>query len=354
MSLAKRIESFETLGLFLSQYKESGFQELNLSLNSDFKEPFKMLIDRAQETNPWFDKKQVYFSLDNWASALSKENLEKWLESYNLKDTPNPCRTIAVIMAGNIPLVGFHDFLTVLVAGHKIQIKLSSNDCHFIPMIARFLKIHNPYFSDKIEIVEKELDSYDAVIATGSDNTSRYFEYYFGKYPNIIRHNRNSVAILSGNESEDELQNLGGDIFQYFGLGCRNVSKIYVPKDYDFDKLFKALYTFKDLTNNQRYMNNFDYNKAVFLMSQSKNMLENGFILLKEDKNFSSPIATLFYEFYDNREELDNHLNENKKSIQCVVGSEDSPYINFGLAQRPGLEDYADGIDTLEFIKNLN
>jgi hypothetical protein len=221
-------------------------------------------------------------------------------------------------------------------------------------MIARFLKTHNPYFSDKIEIVEKELDSYDAVIATGSDNTSRYFEYYFGKYPNIIRHNRNSVAILSGNESEDELQNLGGDIFQYFGLGCRNVSKIYVPKDYDFDKLFKALYTFKDLTNNQRYMNNFDYNKAVFLMSQSKNMLENGFILLKEDKNFSSPIATLFYEFYDNREELDNHLNENKKSIQCVVGSEDSPYINFGLAQRPGLEDYADGIDTLEFIKNLN
>ncbi len=354
MSLAKRIESFETLGLFLSQFKESGFEDRNLALNVDFKEPFEMLINRAQETNPWFDKKQIHFSLKNWSHALTKQSLDQWLDSYNLVDKPTPIRTIAVIMAGNIPLVGFHDFLCVLVSGHKIQIKLSSNDCHFIPMIARFLKVYNPYFQDKIEIVEKELHKYDAVIATGSDNTSRYFDYYFGKYPNIIRHNRNSVAVLSGEETSVELKNLGDDIFQYFGLGCRNVSKIYVPRNYDFDKLFKALYDFKDLTNNKRYMNNFDYNKAVFLMSQSKNMLENGFILLKEDENFSSPIATLFYEFYDNQKALEEHLNENKDKIQCIVGSNMSPYINFGSAQKPSLEDYADGIDTINFIKNLN
>jgi hypothetical protein len=354
MSLAKRIESFETLGLFLSQFSESGFEERNLPLNADFKEPFEMLIKRAQETNPWFDKKQVYFSLENWSSALKKSSLDKWLELYDMEDNPAPIRTIAVIMAGNIPLVGFHDFLSVLISGHKIQIKLSSNDCHFIPMIARFLKTQNLDFKNKIEIVDKELSEYDAVIATGSDNTSRYFDYYFGKYPNIIRHNRNSVAVLTGNESPKELVNLGDDIFQYFGLGCRNVSKIYVPRDYDFDKLFKALYDFKDLTNNQRYMNNFDYNKAVFLMSQSKNMLENGFVLLKEDQNFSSPIATVFYEFYDSQEELQEHLEQNKDRIQCVVGGEASPYINFGLAQKPSLEDYADGIDTINFLKNLN
>jgi hypothetical protein len=354
MSLAKRIESFETLGLFLSQFSESGFEERNLPLNADFKEPFEMLINRAQETNPWFDKKQIYFSLENWSSALKKSSLDKWLDPYDIEDNPSAIQTIAVIMAGNIPLVGFHDFLSVLVSGHKIQIKLSSNDCHFIPMIARFLKTQNSDFKDKIEIVDKELSEYDAVIATGSDNTSRYFDYYFGKYPNIIRHNRNSVAVLSGNESPEELVNLGDDIFQYFGLGCRNVSKIYVPRDYDFDKLFKALYDFKDLTNNQRYMNNFDYNKAVFLMSQSKNMLENGFVLLKEDRNFSSPIATVFYEFYDSKEELQEHLDQNKDRIQCVVGGETSPYINFGLAQKPGLEDYADGIDTINFLKNLS
>ncbi len=354
MSLAKRIESFETLGLFLSQFKESGFEDHNVALNADFKEPFEMLIKRAQETNPWFDKKQISLSLGNWSNALTKNNLSTWLSSYNIEDKPSPIRTIAVIMAGNIPLVGFHDFLSVLLSGHKIQIKLSSNDCHFIPMISQFLKSHNSDFKDKIEIVEKELQKYDAVIATGSDNTSRYFDYYFGKYPNIIRHNRNSVAVLSGEESPGELKNLGDDIFQYFGLGCRNVSKIYVPRNYDFDKLFNALYDFKDLTNNQRYMNNFDYNKAVFLMSESKNMLENGFILLKEDQNFSSPIATVFYEFYDNQEELQKHLDENRDKIQCVVGSDISPYINFGLAQKPGLEDYADGVDTMSFIQNLN
>lgn len=256
-------------------------------------------------------------------------------------------------MAGNIPLVGFHDFLTVLMSGHSVQIKQSSSDAFFLPLIALFLGHVEPGFKDKIIFSEERLSEFDAVIATGSNNTARHFEYYFGDYPHIIRRNRNSVAILTGEESSEDLDALGEDIFRYFGLGCRSVSKLMVPSDYDFDLLFGAIYRFKDLIDYDKYRNNYDYNKAVYLMSRFE-LLENGFVMLKEDASYASPIATLFYEYYNDEDSLKKKLETDADLIQCIVGKgNDLNYIPFGQTQKPQLNDYADGVDTFEFLVSL-
>ncbi len=253
-------------------------------------------------------------------------------------------------MAGNIPLVGFHDFLSVLISGHKVLVKQSSNDKQLLPVIAGFLMNIAPEFENRIRFTEERLTDFDAVIATGSNNTAGYFEYYFKGKPNIIRKNRNSVAILTGKESKEELEALGEDVFRYFGLGCRNVSKLYVPKEYDFESFFKAMYPWHTLLNSAKYANNYDYNKAVYLMSEFK-LLENGFLILKEDESFGSPIATLFYEEYEDKKELQEKLEQNKENLQCVVGTKAD--VDFGQTQHPKLWDYADGVDTLKFLEKL-
>ena len=253
-------------------------------------------------------------------------------------------------MAGNIPLVGFHDFLSALITGNKVLVKLSSNDNILLPFIAEYLIEAEPSLKDQISFPEGKLENFDVVIATGSDNTSRYFEYYFGKRPNIIRKNRNSVAILTGNETSDELTALGEDIFRYYGLGCRSVSKLFVAKDYDFEAFFKALYPFNAIIEQHKYANNYDYNKAVYLMSLYK-ILENGFLMLKEDKNYASPIATVFYEFYDSLEELKIRLSKDRNQIQCLVANGFmADEVPFGQTQKPSLTDYADNIDTVDFL----
>jgi len=255
-------------------------------------------------------------------------------------------------MAGNIPLVGFHDFLSVLISGNSVLVKLASNDKHFLPLIAKYLEYVEPSFNSKITFTEEKLTNFDAAIATGSNNTARYFDYYFGKYPNIIRKNRNSVAVITGNETENELKGLGEDIFRYFGLGCRSVSKLFVPKNYDFDNLFKAIYEYHDIINYAKYQNNYDYNKAVYLMSEFK-LLENGFLMLKEDQSYASPIASLFYEYYDDLNQLTEKLDTDTEQIQCVVSNSIENAIPFGKTQQPSLTDYADGVDTLAFLAQL-
>src|SRR5690606_755395 len=210
-----------------------------------------------------------------------------------------------------------------------------------------------PEFKNYIEFTEDKLENFDAVIATGSNNTSKYFEYYFGKYPNIIRKNRNSVAVLSGNETEEELKQLADDIFQYFGLGCRNVSKLYVPENYNFEKFFKAMFSWKEIIHNHKYINNYDYNKAVYLMD-SFPLLDNEFMLLKEDKGFSSPISVVFYEEYSSFENLSNELKEQAENIQCIVSKAGiKNEIPFGKAQNPELWEYADGVDSVAFLLKL-
>jgi predicted SnoaL-like aldol condensation-catalyzing enzyme len=351
MLLENRINAFVELGKFLSQFKREGIIKNDSVLYNDlFFEPLKMLIDRAKESNPWFTKDNVLFSIDSWAKLLNKKELTEWVKEYKINEI-NP-KTIAVIMAGNIPLVGFHDFLSVLISDHNIQIKLSSNDKFLLPLIAKYIEKVEQEFKNKIYFVDK-LNNYDAVIATGSDNTARYFDYYFGKYPNIIRKNRNGVAVLSHNDTTRDLEKLGEDIFRYFGLGCRSVSKIFIPKGFDFDTFFKAVYKYKDVINYKKYENNYTYNKAVFLMSNFK-LLENGFLVLKEDLSFASPIATLFYEYYDDFEAIQNKIKENQDKIQVIVSklSIDNA-TNFGETQNPKLYDYADGIDTIKFLQQV-
>ena len=256
-------------------------------------------------------------------------------------------------MAGNLPLVGFHDLLCVLVAGHKAIVKLSSDDGVLLPYLIKQIRVFAPEWAEAVAFTDDKVTEYDAVIATGSDNTARYFEYYFGKKPHIIRKNRHSVAVLTGEETPEELQDLGKDIFLYYGLGCRSVSKLFVPQGYDFDLLFQAIYPYKDIIEEQKYANNYDYNKAVYLMSLYK-LLENGFLLLKEDEHYGSPIATLFYEYYTNKEALKKKLATDKEKIQCVVGHNFiDGEIPFGQTQTPKLWDYADGVNTLTFLLNL-
>ncbi len=253
-------------------------------------------------------------------------------------------------MAGNIPLVGFHDFISVLISGHDVLVKQSSNDKHLLPFLSKYLKYVEPSLKGKITFTDEKLEGFDAVIATGSDNTARYFEYYFKDKPSIIRKNRNSVAVLTGNETKEQLAALSEDVFRYYGLGCRNVSKLFVPADYSFDNFFEAMYPWHSIINENKYANNYDYNKAVYLMSEF-DMLENGFLMIKEDTSYASPIATLFYEKYNSIEELKEKLSTDNDMIQCIVANNVvENEVAFGKTQSPQLWDYADGIDSVDFL----
>ncbi len=355
MDVSQRINAFVQLGHFLSQYKSTGISKKEeIPYNDLFFDGFKNQIKLAQEHNGWFTQENILFSIAGWTALLTRDTLQKWIQVYpEINTASSPQKKIAVIMAGNIPLVGFHDFLSVLISGHSFIGKQSSNDRDLLPFLAKYLEYVEPSFKGRILFTDDQLPEHDAVIATGSDNTARYFEYYFGKKPHIIRKNRNSVAVLTGNETDQQLIGLAEDIFRYYGLGCRNVSKLYVPKDYNFDAFFNAIYSWKDIINQAKYANNYDYNKAVYLMSLF-DLLENGFLMLKEDENFGSPIATLFYETYDSMNALQSQLDINTDKIQCIVsnGFRESE-IAFGQTQRPSLEDYADGVDTIEFLLKI-
>ncbi len=345
----QRLQAFVKLGDFLNSYCEYVSQGGQYIENqNDWFSKLDDTIVLSGHKNRWFTKENILFSLENWAKLLTNEKLNNWLSDYDLEK--NSENNVALIMAGNIPLVGFHDFLAVLLTGNNALIKSSSNDSVLLPFIAEFLIEKEPSLVKAIIFKEDRFTDFDKVIATGSNNTARYFEYYFGKVPNIIRKNRNSVAVLNGSENSDQLKALGEDIFRYYGLGCRNVSKIFVPKGYDFDSFFKALYPYKEIIEQVKYANNYDYNKAVYLMSEF-DFLDNGFLMLKRDDNFASPIATLFYEEYDDLDSMKLHLQSDTEKIQCVVGSGILLHeIPFGQTQKPQLNDYADGVDTVEFL----
>ena len=315
-------------------------------------EQFNDIFEKAEQQNSWFTRANVIFAFKSWSEALSKNNVQQWLSQYQLPQTTSS-KKILIIMAGNLPLVGLHDLLCVLVAGHKAIVKLSSNDCVLLPYLITQMKTFAPEWTEAVTLTDDKVTEYDAVIATGSDNTARYFEYYFGKKPHIIRKNRHSVAVLTGKETPEELFALGKDIFLYYGLGCRSISKLFVPKGYDFNLLFQAIYPYKDIIQEQKYANNYDYNKAVYLMSLFQ-LLENGFLLLKEDEHYGSPIATLFYEYYTDVDSLKEKLTTDAEKIQCVVAHNfTTEEVAFGETQTPQLWDYADGVDTLNFLLKL-
>lgn len=354
MLLNNRINAFYELGKFLGQFKNTGYEKVSsIQHNDHFFDQMVQKIETAVHHNGWFTKENVIFSLNQWSLALTNDNLKHWISPYNLPEEVSS-KTVGVIMAGNIPLVGFHDFLSVLISGHKILAKLSSDDSQLLPFLASYLVEIEPNFKEYISFTKEKFTGFDAIIATGSNNTARYFEHYFGKVPNIIRKNRNSIAVLTGKETQEQLTSLGEDIFRYYGLGCRNVSKLMIPEGYDFDLFFKAMYPYHEIINSAKYANNYDYNKAVYLMSNFK-LLENGFLMLKEDDSHASPIATLFYETYATSEELLKKLDQEEEKIQCVVSNIVTPKtVNFGETQKPKLSDYADGIDVIEFLTKIN
>ncbi|MCE2612048.1 acyl-CoA reductase [Flavobacteriaceae bacterium D16] len=345
----QRLEAFVKLGTLLKEYTQ--YKSQNESFISEKKSVYKKLdtsIELAGHKNGWFTRDQVAFAIEVWGNCLDEKSLASWLEPYAIKENQNA--DVALILAGNIPLVGFHDLLAVLLTGNNAVVKLSSNDSVLLPAIVAILEELMPGMKKLVHFEEERLNKFDRVIATGSNNTARYFEYYFGKKPHIIRKNRNSVAILSGNESQETLMALGQDVFQYYGLGCRSVSKLFVPNGYDFEPLFKAFENYRYLIEERKYQNNYDYNKAIFLMSEFS-FLDNGFVVLKEDQSFASPIGTLFYEHYNESESLKSRLDMEHDNIQCLVAEgfiEDE--VPFGKTQYPSLTDYADGVDTVEFL----
>ena len=347
MDLEKRIIAFARLGAILSENKDKSLQ---------------VATDKASIKNGWFTKENIGLAITSLGEMLQEDKLRKWTSSYKyqVSGIKSPAKKIGVIMAGNIPLVGFHDFLCVLMSGNAFAGKLSSDDEYLLPAVAEILTQIEPEFKDKIQFTNKpfnQLPNITAFIATGSNNSARYFEYYFGKYPHIIRKNRNAVAILDGKESIDDIKELGKDIFQYFGMGCRNVSKVYIPQDYNTDKFFEAIVDFGEVINHNKYYNNHQYHRTIYLLNGDK-FLDNNFLMLKESTEIASPVATLYYERYRDPKELTKTLEGQKEKIQCVLTNPKSQIPNlksipFGKAQSPDLWDYADGVDTMKFLSEL-
>ncbi len=346
------IQSFVSLGRFLAQFTVVNPHKNEGVLHNDlYFDAFESLIQLSQSHNGWFTADQVRFSLASWADALTESNLNTWTARYNLPVSAP--KTIGLVLAGNIPLVGFHDLLSVVLAGHNALVKTSSNDQKLLPFLVNYLQQQNPEFNNRIVFTDGKLENFDAVIATGSNNTARYFEYYFKDKPAIIRKNRNSIAVLTGQETSADLHALGEDIFRYFGLGCRNVSKLFVPKGYDFTAFFEAIFAYQDVIHYEKYANNYDYNKAVFLMSNFK-LVDNGFLTLKEDPSYASPISSVFYEYYESLEELAQRLERDQEQLQCIVSAAKiEGSIPLGSSQKPALWEYADQVDTLEFLLAL-
>lgn len=315
------------------------------SIHPEAQQKLENAVPIASHKNPWFSEENVRFAMKTWSEVLDKTSVEKWLNLYSLGQ--NERKKIGIISAGNIPLVGLHDLICTWATGHEVHVKFSSEDS-LMPVVLELVKAisGNPDLFVEHKHLLKNADAY---IATGSDNSARYFDYYFGKYPHIIRKNRNSVAILNGEESADELKGLAEDIFRYFGLGCRSVSKIFIPRDYDFQKFFAAMIDHQKIVEHNRYGNNYDYYRTIYMLSQLP-IWENGFMVLKEDQGYSSPVAVVFYEYYDRLEDVQNELNNRQEEIQCIVGKGHLP---FGTTQKPSLSDYADGVDTMQFLLNV-
>ena len=338
-----RIEAVSQLGVFIREF----VQGKSISNgHEDLAEELRAAIARSFRHNGWFVEENTMQALEAWGNELTKENLEAWREREGGTAEVNRTR-VGIVMAGNLPLVGMHDFLSVFLSGHFALIKMSSDDQYLLPVLVKVLLRFDELFEGDWIFVE-QLSDMGAVIATGSDNTSRYFEYYFGKYPNIIRKNRTSVAVLTGNESEEQLKGLGADIFSYFGMGCRNVSHLLVPEGYDIQNVFANIVDYSDVVNNNKYGNNYDYYRALFLLNQD-DFLENGFIIVRENEELHTPVSILHYSTYP-ESGPQARLEAWGDSVQCVVGQ---GYLPLGTAQKPRLWEYADGVNTLEFLKNL-
>ncbi|MBN2892071.1 MAG: hypothetical protein JXL97_09405 [Bacteroidales bacterium] len=354
MTLNERVLAFAKLADFMLATANEDIDNIDRNLINEY-HSLNELIKTLKIYNPWFIEPFVRNQLKSLALVMTKEKIDSWILPYAEKIDNITSKRVGVIMAGNIALVGFHDFVSVLLAGHHFVGKISSKDEHLPKKIAEILVKIEPKFSDKITFLSGKLENYNAVIATGSNNSARYFEYYFSKVPHIIRTSRNSLAVLNGNESKQDLENLADDMLLYFGLGCRNISKVFVPKNYKFDFLFEAIYKHRDLFNHNKYANNYDYNRAIFLMNRV-DFLENGFFIIKPDFSLASPVSVLHYEYYEDLEIVSKYIENQQNALQCIVSNEKQiaeNVLDFGTSQIPELFDYEDGINTIEFLTEI-
>ena len=329
------IRAFDKLGVFLQ-----------CEIEKDQSDWFDDISRRVFIKNGWFDPRETKTALTYWAGALDSKNLKAWLSDSEFSISP---MKVGLILAGNIPMVGFHDVLTTILCGHRALLKCSSNDNVLIPELLHIASRFCDGFNDSFEIIDR-LKDYDAAIATGSNNSKRYFNSYFSHVPNIIRGNKTGIAVMNGTESKKDLNGLMKDCFTYFGLGCRNITKLYLPKDYELNEIFEASVPFSYLMNNNKYANNYTYHKALMMMEKQP-VLENELILMIPNPSLFSPVSVLNYEYYNNEDELTEMIEQNLDKIQCVVGHNNR---DFGTAQLPSLDDYADGVDTLKFLSNLH
>ena len=343
LTLRERLDLLAELGRYL---RSGGDADLETAIRQSYQE------------NKWFTEENVRNALTAIGEAfLDRGKLETWASAYPIQSGKHPLKTVGLVMAGNIPLVGFHDWLCVFVAGYRAKVKLSDKDKRLLPLLVHKM---GEWMHESREYTEflsdgDYLNGIDAVVATGSNNSARYFEQYFSKYPHVIRRNRNGIAVLNGSETLADLYALGRDIFSYFGLGCRNVSKMYVPRGYNFDALLEALHEYRDIVNHDKFKNNFDYNLTLILLNNMP-YKNNGCLLLREDASIQSRIASVHYEFYDDAVQLDQSISAQLDEIQCIVGNirlTSFPVIPFGQSQQPGLSDYADGVDLMAFLTAL-
>ncbi len=347
MQLSQRIEAFTKLGQHFRAFGKGSPAHSSTQKLSE-------AALQAEIHNPWFTQENIQFAFSSLAGMLQKDALVQWANKYGLQSEPSQTKTVAVVMAGNIPMVGFHDMLSILIFGYKILVKFSSKDRILMKAVVDLLLEIEPAFADYITITQAQLKDFDAVIATGSDNSSRYFDYYFSKYPHIIRGNRNSLAILRGDETQDELKKLSEDIFCYFGLGCRSISKLFLPMGFDLMRLFEAFADHEHLSRHTRYQNNFDYQRAVYLMNKVPHEA-SGFVILREDEALTSPISVINFERYEDLKAVHAKIDKQRETIQCIVGKKDMhpEAFAFGESQSPALWDYADNVDTIKFLQEL-
>jgi hypothetical protein len=340
MILKERQNAFVQVGMFIKRHydQRSAHEQL-------LHQGLEKVIELAFLNNGWFSPNFVNEAIQSVGSMLDEASITSLCRD---KETGSQ-KTVALICAGNIPLVGFHDLMCGLLSGHRVLLKMSADDNVLMPFFIRLLIHFEPRFESMISIADGKLSGFDAVIATGSNNTSTHFRYYFGKYPNIIRKNRTSIAILTGKESPADLKNLGRDIFLYYGLGCRNVGKLLVPENYDLGLFFENIIDYGFVIDNKKYANNYDYHRALFLLEQQA-FLDNNFLIVKESADLHSPVASLYYSRYKDYNETKVFLEANKEQLQCVVGA---GHVPFGYSQRPVITDFADNINTYEFLLSL-
>lgn len=354
ITTAKRIEAFIKLGEELMIFGKAN-KNCITPFNDAIQPALVQAIGKSVDNNPWFTHANIIQAITAIALNLSQQQLKDWLSRYDpeLLIPENQC-TIGIVMAGNIPMVGFHDLLCVLISGHKLIAKLSNDDRFLLPAIVKMLENIEPGFVGQSTFTTGKLSGFEAVIATGSNNSARYFEYYFEKYPHIIRKNRNGMAIISGQETIQQLVALGEDVFTYFGLGCRNVSRIFLPEGYSIATILDNWEKYASIANNSRYMNNYTYNRSVFLLNATPHF-DNGFVLLRPHDSFAAPISVVNISYYKPDIDWHAYVAENNSLIQCVVSNNimHPLHVDIGNSQCPQLWDYADGVDTFQFLLSL-